>query len=59
MRWIVAALIVAVFAWADFAPQAAWADVGDRMKGQLQDAKDDVKRGKKDAKKDVKRDLKH
>ena len=70
MRWIVTVLIVAMFAWANIAPQAAWADLDvDRVKKRLEDAKDDVKRDlgdakvdaereKKDAKEDVKREKK-
>ena len=57
MKWIVTALIVAMFAWTNFAPQTAWADRDrDRAERRLKDAKDDVQREKGDAKDDVKRE---
>ena len=57
MRWIVTVLIVAMFAWANIAPQAAWADPDvDRLKKRLEDAKDDVKRDLGDAKGDAERE---
>ena len=52
VRWIMTALFVAMFAWAN-APQSAWADL-DRLK----DAKEDINREKKDAKEDVEREKK-
>jgi hypothetical protein len=59
MRWIVTSLIVAMFAWANIAPQAAWADLDvDRLKKRVEDAKGDVEREKKDAKGDVAREKK-
>ena len=70
VTWIMTALFVAMFAWAN-APQSAWADL-DRLKdakedinrekkdakGDAKDAKEDVEREKKDAKGDAKREKK-
>ena len=50
MRWILTALVVAVFASVSIAPQAAWAD-------QHEGAKEDVEQDVKDAKEDVEQDV--